>query len=221
MAFNVKEHEIEIEGRTCYVANPGDDWSGELYRFGFGACGPTVVYAWGRGVRKALEEAAGFLKDAGKVGLFSEPDYGAARDELGSFASDDDVTAHAEKDLTYTESGWLLFCEWTVNDASDEEIAAVNDAHLAPMRAVAKAHAIQVWHGKHYRCDDCEAEASDRDYIDHDDDHADSCDPENVTESEGWFWQTCHPGCLPDSDVMGPFKSEREAMEDATDGLEA
>jgi hypothetical protein len=34
-----------------------------------------------------------------------------------------------------------------------------------------------------------------------------------------WWWQTCAPGCLPDSDVMGPFDDETEALEDATDGL--
>lgn len=34
-----------------------------------------------------------------------------------------------------------------------------------------------------------------------------------------WWWQTCSPGCLPDSDVMGPFDDEIEALEDATEGL--
>ena len=31
----------------------------------------------------------------------------------------------------------------------------------------------------------------------------------------GWYWWACFPGCLPDSDPIGPFASEREAIEDA------
>jgi hypothetical protein len=31
----------------------------------------------------------------------------------------------------------------------------------------------------------------------------------------GWFWWTCFPGCLPDSDAIGPFATRREALEDA------
>jgi hypothetical protein len=42
--------------------------------------------------------------------------------------------------------------------------------------------------------------------------------PESVkAESEalaGWYWWTCLPGCLPDSEAMGPFKSELEAAID-------
>jgi len=34
-------------------------------------------------------------------------------------------------------------------------------------------------------------------------------------EDEGWFWWTCIPGCLPDSDPMGPFATEQEAEHDA------
>jgi len=29
---------------------------------------------------------------------------------------------------------------------------------------------------------------------------------------EGWYWQACYPGCLPDGDPMGPFASEEEAI---------
>lgn len=43
---------------------------------------------------------------------------------------------------------------------------------------------------------------------------------ENLTTDPVWWWQTCSPGCLPDSDVMGPFDDETEALENATDGLE-
>ena len=31
----------------------------------------------------------------------------------------------------------------------------------------------------------------------------------------GWYWQACFPGCLPDSDPVGPFDSEAEALADA------
>ena len=32
---------------------------------------------------------------------------------------------------------------------------------------------------------------------------------------QGWYWWTCMPGCLPDSDAIGPFATEQEALEDA------
>lgn len=38
------------------------------------------------------------------------------------------------------------------------------------------------------------------------------CDPATF---EGWYWQACFPGCLPDGDPMGPFNSEADAMNDA------
>lgn len=31
----------------------------------------------------------------------------------------------------------------------------------------------------------------------------------------GWYWWTCLPGCMPDSDPIGPFATEAEAVEDA------
>ncbi len=31
----------------------------------------------------------------------------------------------------------------------------------------------------------------------------------------GWYWTACFPGCLNDSDPVGPFKSEEDAMRDA------
>ena len=31
----------------------------------------------------------------------------------------------------------------------------------------------------------------------------------------GWYWWPCFPGCLPDGDAVGPFQTEREAVEDA------
>ena len=31
----------------------------------------------------------------------------------------------------------------------------------------------------------------------------------------GWYYWTCFPGCMPDSDPWGPFDSEDAAIEDA------
>ena len=30
-----------------------------------------------------------------------------------------------------------------------------------------------------------------------------------------WYWQSCFPGCLPDSDPFGPFETEAAALADA------
>ena len=35
-----------------------------------------------------------------------------------------------------------------------------------------------------------------------------------LTET-GYFWWSCFPGCLPDSDPIGPFDTEAEALADA------
>jgi hypothetical protein len=32
---------------------------------------------------------------------------------------------------------------------------------------------------------------------------------------EGWYWWSCWPGCLPDSDPYGPFKTHNMAYADA------
>ena len=37
----------------------------------------------------------------------------------------------------------------------------------------------------------------------------------NPADWEGWYWQACFPGCLPDGDPMGPFETESDAMSDA------
>lgn len=30
-----------------------------------------------------------------------------------------------------------------------------------------------------------------------------------------WYWWTCLPGCMPDSDAFGPFDTEADALADA------
>mgnify|MGYP003678890411 CR=1 FL=1 len=37
----------------------------------------------------------------------------------------------------------------------------------------------------------------------------------------GWYWWSCLPGCLPDSDPMGPFPTEADALADALDDAQA
>ena len=32
---------------------------------------------------------------------------------------------------------------------------------------------------------------------------------------DGWYWWACFPGCLPDSEAIGPFATEAEAVADA------
>ena len=39
-------------------------------------------------------------------------------------------------------------------------------------------------------------------------------DTSGVTESgDAWLYWFCLPGCLPESDPLGPFKTEKEALE--------
>ena len=34
---------------------------------------------------------------------------------------------------------------------------------------------------------------------------------------EGFYWQACWPGCLPDGEPMGPFPSEQAAIDNANE----
>ncbi|MCK9600953.1 MAG: hypothetical protein M0R06_18065 [Sphaerochaeta sp.] len=33
----------------------------------------------------------------------------------------------------------------------------------------------------------------------------------------GWYYWACFPGCMPEGDPIGPFASEKEAIDDARD----
>jgi len=47
-----------------------------------------------------------------------------------------------------------------------------------------------------------------------------SCNWLSEAESlQGWYWWTCQPGCLPDSEADGPYGSAQDAVRVATDGL--
>ena len=45
-------------------------------------------------------------------------------------------------------------------------------------------------------------------------------DGEGDCLGSGWYYWFCLPGCMPDSEPMGPFETEAEALEDARDGNE-
>lgn len=42
----------------------------------------------------------------------------------------------------------------------------------------------------------------------------DHVDEYTITEP-GWYWWACFPGCMADSDAMGPFETEHAATQDA------
>lgn len=35
--------------------------------------------------------------------------------------------------------------------------------------------------------------------------------------STGWYWWACFPGCMPDSEKVGPFASSQQAYDDANE----
>jgi hypothetical protein len=46
----------------------------------------------------------------------------------------------------------------------------------------------------------------------------DEIDMESFSDAEpGWYWCACFPGCLPDSDPVGPFATEELATKNAQD----
>jgi len=40
-------------------------------------------------------------------------------------------------------------------------------------------------------------------------------DEDDDMPKAGWYWFACFPGCLPDSDPVGPFAYSQQAHEDA------
>lgn len=48
-------------------------------------------------------------------------------------------------------------------------------------------------------------------------DAADSRKYGGCTNTVGWYYWSCFPGCLPDSDAFGPFGSDLAALRDAYD----
>jgi hypothetical protein len=60
-----------------------------------------------------------------------------------------------------------------------------------------------------YRLPDCE--------VFYHDGSADMVDFDGEPLEAGWYFWTCLPGCLPDSDPFGPYESESAAIEAAQD----
>jgi len=52
-----------------------------------------------------------------------------------------------------------------------------------------------------------------------DEDSLGECEVSN-TFPPGFYWWSCLPGCLPDSDPFGPFETEQEAVADARERAE-
>jgi hypothetical protein len=46
-------------------------------------------------------------------------------------------------------------------------------------------------------------------------DEIEICNGEGGDLSPGWYWQACFPGCLPDGEPVGPFETEKDAIESA------
>ncbi len=40
-------------------------------------------------------------------------------------------------------------------------------------------------------------------------------DMQAAEDCAGWYYWFCFPGCLPDSDPIGPFETEQQALDDA------
>lgn len=45
-------------------------------------------------------------------------------------------------------------------------------------------------------------------------------DWDDASLERGWYWWSCFPGCLPDSDPEGPYETEAEALASAQAGIE-
>lgn len=43
---------------------------------------------------------------------------------------------------------------------------------------------------------------------------------EDRVSADAWWWWSCFPGCLPDSEPIGPFDSEADALADARESAE-
>lgn len=115
---------------AIHYANPDETtFTGACYEFRFGAYSATIVRVFQRPdhIEDALETAAEWLAE-NEPGMFVEPDYQAAKEEImgetgrgDDMISDEEVAEHAEADLTYTEAGWLALWEWTVDELDDAE----------------------------------------------------------------------------------------------------
>jgi hypothetical protein len=82
---------------------------------------------------------------------------------------------------------------------------------------------LEVWQADIMRCPVCEDEypdTGDRE-VGHRATGDSCCNGKTYVRAEsGWWYWYCFPGCLPDSDPIGPFASEDEALTDAREWLQ-
>lgn len=64
------------------------------------------------------------------------------------------------------------------------------------------------------RCPSCDAYVMDKAEAF---EHEQGCDETETETLAGLFYWNCQPGCLPDSEAFGPFKTEAEAINDAAE----
>ena len=78
-----------------------------------------------------------------------------------------------------------------------------NDPHSLPD--------VEIFHHEHAKRELCALNAG----------HKAELYGECITDGEGdclgsgWYWWSCFPGCLPDSEANGPFATKAEALADA------
>lgn len=122
-------------------------WARHSYVLWFGSHAATNILVYADSLEDALEDAAQEIQERGWLGLFTEPDYEDALEDLirdgeipaGTTMEDiktcgliDDqysekVLRAAETDLTYTESGWIASWEWGIvaEDPTKEELLQI------------------------------------------------------------------------------------------------
>lgn len=95
-----------------------------LYYVTFGAYGEEQVFVWADSAGKAIDEATAWLSENHPEEIVTDRElqelYREAREELGPDASEEEVMEHAEADLYFTDSGFIL--DWTIDDVTDPEI---------------------------------------------------------------------------------------------------
>lgn len=84
---------------------------------------------------------------------------------------------------------------------------------------------VEVFTANIMRCPVCSAEYPETDQGDtsyrNTNDETTCCNGKSLVrhESAYWYW-FCLPGCMPDSDPMGPFATREEALADAQEGCD-
>jgi hypothetical protein len=68
-----------------------------------------------------------------------------------------------------------------------------------------------------YALSDVEVFYVDRAFLDDDLEESVFVDGDGNYMGDGWYWWSCFPGCLPDSEPYGPYETEAEALADAQD----